>query len=204
MREYKRKHKYNDKYAGKYTKRALSKRVDSAWVIIILIIVSVIAQNIFEPTNDMTIPAKVEVPNIHTSDIKSLLTVVEPQEIKESEANIYNPVEITVSNDLISDYIRSKDWNDEHALLIFNCESNLIADRFNPETESKRKGLTKYSSCGVAQINSPLCVGANGKCVDNPLCDYKYNIDVAYEMWTRRGWQPWINCSARYKIPWYS
>lgn len=42
--------------------------------------------------------------------------------------------------------------------------------------------------CGVAQINTP------GKYCPGNLMDYKENIKRAYQMFKKRGWQPWGVC----------
>lgn len=70
----------------------------------------------------------------------------------------------------------------QQAIAVFNCESGLNPNAFNPETASKLKGITKFSSYGVAQINAAF---------DERLYDYKFNLDVAYQMYLNRGWRPW-------------
>ena len=73
--------RYNKTYAGTWTKRELNRRVNIAWAIIILVGLIVIAQNIFEPTNDMTIPAKPEV--IGELEFKPLSVEIDTPESKE-------------------------------------------------------------------------------------------------------------------------
>lgn len=149
-------------------------------------------QEFFSSTSDTTEKLDIKPLAVLESDEKS---PVKTQETK--EVAFVNYTDKGLASE-IEAYIRGKDWNDEHALLIARCESGLNPYAFNPETEPKRKGLTRYSSCGIFQINSPICTQA-----DNVLYDYKYNIDTAYKMWQTRFWQPWINCSAKYNISIY-
>ena len=81
------------------------------------------------------------------------------------------------------------------AVRVFRCESGLKTTAFNLETQSKERGVTKWSSCGIAQINSPLC----HKEV-SPLYDYRHNIEVAKEMFDARGWKPWKICAIKYDL----
>ena len=78
------------------------------------------------------------------------------------------------------------------AIAIFTCESGLNPYAYNPETKAKERGITRYSSCGVAQLNSSEC-----KPDGSILFDYKTNIERAYEMYQARQWKPWYNCSKK-------
>jgi hypothetical protein len=82
----------------------------------------------------------------------------------------------------IIEEIKKYDWNTDIAIAIAKCESGLNPKAFNPETSSKLKGITTYSSYGIFQLNRPY---------DERLYDYKYNISLAYELYQRRSWQPW-------------
>ena len=64
------------------------------------------------------------------------------------------------------------------ALKVAVCESNLDPNVVNWSDAL----ITGMPSMGVFQINAPY---------DEKYFDYKYNIQVAYEMFSRRGWQPW-------------
>ena len=66
----------------------------------------------------------------------------------------------------------------EIALKVAVCESNLNPNAVNWGDAQ----ITGMPSMGVFQINAPY---------DEKYFDYKYNIQVAYEMFLRRGWQPW-------------
>lgn len=78
---------------------------------------------------------------------------------------------------------------------IINCESNWNVYAYNPETEAKRLGITKFSSCGLAQINSVECQPN-----ESPLYDWKYNLDRAFEKYQERGFQPWKVCSRKENV----
>ena len=218
MRKYNRRLKYNKTYRGEKTKhiRQIEKSFGKFLVIGTIAMYAVCGIYQISAPETITIQGSTEnpfeeAPPVEKLDFESLSVKIEPPEIKEKadiqstytvpngiKKELNHNVNVTTDKDLISDYIRSKDWNDEHALLIFTCESKLNPYAFNPETGAKAKGLTKYSSCGIAQINSPLCDKSG--CI---LFDYKYNIDRAYELWKSRFWQPWINCSNKHGIPLY-
>lgn len=106
-------------------------------------------------------------------------------------SKINPPPEIT--KDGIRDYIFSL-WgeNGDKAYDIMLCESSGNVNAFNPEKEAKIKGITKYSSCGLFQINHPNCDNKQ-----NQLYDWKYNIDFAYnEKYLKGGFEKhWIHCS---------
>lgn len=91
------------------------------------------------------------------------------------------PVE-AISHDFTSKegivaYIHTKDWNDELAVKIFNCESGL-----NPKALNDNPRTGDFS-VGIAQIN---LYGNLAK--DRPskeqLQDAKFNIDYAYTLYS--------------------
>jgi len=79
----------------------------------------------------------------------------------------------------IADYIVAKfGVNGERALAIAICESGLNPNAVN-WNDAK---ITGMPSNGIFQINSIQNWAWN---------DYKVNTDRAYEMFIKRGWQPW-------------
>jgi len=84
--------------------------------------------------------------------------------------------------DLVTKYFPEKEVN--FALAIMECESGGDPTKMNWEDAK----ITGYPSCGLFQINGPM----NWDC-KNP----EENVPVAYEKWSRRGWQPWLNCQAK-------
>ena len=111
--------------------------------------------------------------------------------------NILSPAEVKIDERTeIINHI-SELWKDDakNALRIFYLESGLNPYAYNPETEAKRLGKTQWSSCGIAQINSPQCI-----VTDNPLFDYKYNLDIAFKKYQENGWYPWYRVSKSLKV----
>lgn len=94
---------------------------------------------------------------------------------------LLSAVDLELRNKVIAE-IYKYDWPTSTALAIANCESGYNPRAFNPETASKLKGITTYSSYGVFQLN---------RAYDERYYDYKYNIAQAFELYLRRGWQPW-------------
>ncbi len=83
------------------------------------------------------------------------------------------------TTELIEAYIRDL-WGDkaETMIKIVACESG-----FNPKAINWNDAkITGMPSQGVAQINAPY---------NEKLFDWKYNLDVAFEMYQRRSFQPW-------------
>lgn len=74
-------------------------------------------------------------------------------------------------------------------ICLIQCESGLNIKAFNPETLAKKKGITKYSSCGLFQHNDKRCNDKNSE-----LYDAFYNIDFAIEKYKKEGFNPWQNC----------
>lgn len=90
-----------------------------------------------------------------------------------------NPTNLKTEKEEIIDYIRLKFGEDsDMALKVFTCESGLRPSAIN-WGDAK---ITGMPSQGIAQINAPY---------NDDLFDWKYNIDIAYEMYSRRNWQPW-------------
>ena len=79
-------------------------------------------------------------------------------------------------------------------LFILECESNWNPRAFNPEIGAKAKGLTRYSSCGLYQINSAECEKD-----ESPLYDIEYNIAQAYQKYKSQGLGAWRNCLNKIK-----
>lgn len=102
-----------------------------------------------------------------------------------------------MSDGEILDYIYSKEWDYGEAIKILDCESGGVKRAHNAELVAKAKGLTEYSSCGLFQINSPLCPDDPEE--ESVLYDPKTNIDAAWELYKERGWQPWLICSKKMK-----
>lgn len=78
------------------------------------------------------------------------------------------------------------------ALKILNCESSGNRYAVNPETRAKELGITKFSSCGLFQINSELCEEEES-ILYNPI----ENINQAYQLYLLKGWFPWKNCAVK-------
>jgi len=86
-------------------------------------------------------------------------------------------------------YIKSKDWKgqEEHALAIAVCESNLSAKAFN--------GKGKDFSIGIYQINlhgNLALTRPSREWLENP----RNNIDYAHGMFLKEGFKPW-SCSKK-------
>jgi len=75
-----------------------------------------------------------------------------------------------------------------HAIRIARCESH-----FDPHAVGRnRNGTRDY---GVFQLNSGGTMQGLGLTAAEAL-DWRTNIDAAYRLYRRRGWQPWV-CSGR-------
>lgn len=73
-----------------------------------------------------------------------------------------------------------------HAIAIVRCEST-----FDPHaTHRNRNGTVDY---GLFQINSGGTLQSLGLNAAEAL-DWQANIDAAYRLFRKRGWQPWV-CS---------
>jgi len=77
--------------------------------------------------------------------------------------------------------IEKYDWDVAIMLKIVKCESS-----FNPKAINWDDAtITGYPSMGVLQLNRPY---------DEKYFDYKINIAEAYDLYLKRGYQPW-SCS---------
>ena len=177
--------RYNKTYAKKWTKRELNRRVNMAWVIIILIIVSVIAQNVFEPTNDMTIPAKPEV--IEELEFKPLAVEIDTPESKELAVKPITVKDLDPNRQEVKDYIveATQGLNTDLYLRIADCESG-----FNPYAKN---GISTAS--GVFQFIAGTWKYVNAKrgldwTLDDRF-DYKKNIDNAIWLMENEGATHW-------------
>ncbi len=98
-------------------------------------------------------------------------------------------------------YIRTIEENmsTKEYLEIINCESGFNEQAFNPETLAKKKGITKYSSCGLTQNNDPRCGDKKPK-LTSEIYDPFYSIDLGIEKYKERGWWPWKECATKLGI----
>jgi len=71
-------------------------------------------------------------------------------------------------------------WEDkaDTMIKIVACESNFRPEAINWQDAK----ITGWPSQGITQINAPY---------NEELFNWKYNLDVAFEMYQRRGFQPW-------------
>jgi hypothetical protein len=69
----------------------------------------------------------------------------------------------------IQKYICTKKWDCKTAVAVAIAESGL-----NPDA------VSYTNDYGIFQLNN------------KPITDWKENIDEAYKMYERRGWQPWV------------
>jgi len=71
-------------------------------------------------------------------------------------------------------------WEDkaDTMIKIVACESNFRSEAINWQDAT----ITGWPSQGIAQINAPY---------NEELFNWKYNLNVAFEMYQRRGFQPW-------------
>ena len=118
----------------------------------------------------------------------SILSVNDPSYTENRTYASLIPKDNSLELEIIAE-IKKYDWNDNIAIAIAECESTYNYKAYNPETESKRRGLTKYSSCGIFQINSSECYKEN-----SPLYNWQYNISKAYEKYLKQGWGAWKLC----------
>lgn len=82
----------------------------------------------------------------------------------------------------IKSYIRCKDWPDEEALAIAECESKLNVDAINL---NKGHSLDR----GIFQINQKFHPEVTNECAFNAKC----NIDAAYNIWRKNGnFNQWV------------
>lgn len=81
-------------------------------------------------------------------------------------------------------YIKTKDWDDEVAIKVFNCESGM-----NPKALNDNPRTRDYS-VGIAQINLHGNL-AKDRPSEEQLYDAKFNIDYAYSMYKTSKWKPW-------------
>lgn len=118
----------------------------------------------------------------------SILSVNEPyyQETKIYADLVYD------EDSLVIKEIKKYDWDISMVLRIAYCESGLYPRAFNPETKAKELGITKWSSCGIFQVNSPECFKE-----ESVLYNYKYNIEKAYEKYLSQGLGAWKNCQEK-------
>lgn len=109
---------------------------------------------------------------------------IKPQESPKNGANLKNPGAMS-TDQTIADYISSKDWDYSIAIRIAKSENfwNL-----NKHFDCRRTNVNKNGSIdrGIFQINS---VHTDISPEDAFNC-FK-NIDYAYNLWKRQGWQPW-------------
>jgi hypothetical protein len=128
----------------------------------------------------------------HFAETKMLqqeLVIIQGNSILAQNAPAYSEIK-SYANLLTEGYLSSKiideikkyDWNDNTAIAIAICESRLNPYAYNPETLAKQRGITIYGSYGIFQLNRAFSTG---------LYDYKYNISEAYQLYLRRGFQPW-------------
>ncbi len=89
-------------------------------------------------------------------------------------------------------YIKTFNWDSLVVEKIISCESSWNVRAFNPETRAKELGITKWSSCGLFQISAPECIPE-----DNIWYNPIENIKRAFELYQKRGWQPWYNCGKK-------
>ena len=82
--------------------------------------------------------------------------------------------------------------NPTKIIKLVNCESQWNTEAFNFETESKKKGITKFSSCGLFQHNDKRCADKNSE-----LYDGFYSIDLGFEKLDKQGASAWKFCSKR-------
>ena len=77
--------------------------------------------------------------------------------------------------------INKYDWDIELVTAIFLAESGLNPNAYNPEWHKNCQG-----SIGVAQV---ACIHYP----ENPtaLYDYKFNIEIAYNLYSKYGWKIW-------------
>lgn len=82
-----------------------------------------------------------------------------------------------IDQQTIIDYICSKAWDCKIAVAVARAESGLNPNRLS------------YSGCckGVFQIHSVHIAKFNGV----SMYDTHKNIDVAYQIYSEQGWQPW-------------
>jgi hypothetical protein len=98
---------------------------------------------------------------------------------------IFFKADLELENAIIKE-IKKYDWNDNTAILIAECESG-----FNPEaTNWNDAKITGYPSLGVFQLNRPY---------NKTYFDWKYNIQEAYALYLKRGFQPW-SCYSQHLI----
>jgi|SRR3990167_2300001 len=82
-------------------------------------------------------------------------------------------------SDDIKTYIRVLWGNQAETMIkIVACESNFRSEAINWQDAT----ITGWPSQGIAQINAPY---------NEELFNWKYNLNVAFEMYQRRGFQPW-------------
>ena len=134
-------------------------------------------------------------PDITTPFISASQGVETPQSVKNIPLKeIKRPLAIVASatddfrQDII-DYICSKDWNCQIAVNIFTCESNLRPDahNYNPKTKDDSWGITQINLWDDLAKNRPL---------PELLMDWKFNIDYAFTMWQKQGFNPW-SCNSK-------
>jgi len=117
-------------------------------------------------------------------------TVYAPVASQEAlQATLTSQTDLSTKEGIIA-YIKSKDWNDELAVKIFNCESGL-----NPKALNDNPRTGDFS-VGIAQINLHGNL-AKDRPSKEQLQDAKFNIDYAYSMYQKSGWKPW---SCRVKV----
>ena len=140
--------RYNKTYAGTWTKRELNRRVNMAWAFIILILVSVIAQNIFEPTNDMTILAKVEVEEL-SPELKPLAIITDTPENKELAVVSNMARDLSLEKQEVKDYVikitTEQELNTTLYLAIINCESGFDRNIVNQKLGSTATGMAQFT-----------------------------------------------------------
>lgn len=110
--------------------------------------------------------------------VKSVEYQKEPLKVNKDYFEAEN-AQIEATDVQIKDYVRRL-WgkNADTMIKIIQCESN-----FNPKAINWNDAkITGMPSQGVAQINAPY---------NERLFDWKYNLDVAFEMYQRRSFQPW-------------
>lgn len=89
--------------------------------------------------------------------------------------------------DLIDNY----DWNVEVAMQVCSAESG-----GNPQA-SNMNDYHSFAGCrgshGLFQIN----------CSHGKVYDPARNVQIAYQMWQARKWQPWSATTCKYKVKCY-
>ena len=98
---------------------------------------------------------------------------------------ITKPKASLTTDQTIADYIRSKDWDYSIAIRLAKSENfwNL-----NKHFDCRRTNINKDSSIdrGIFQINS-----IHTDISPDDAFDCFKNIDYAYNLWKRQGWNPW-------------